>query len=181
VTEVTIDLHHVWTEADLGRLPDDGSRYEIVDGRLVVVPPASEAHQARSGSIYTQLMNASPQGWRVLYEIGLAVSEDRFVPDLLVLPPGTPPANSAYNEASIIKPQLIVEIASRSTETTDAGNKVVAYARAEVPAYWPVVRDGKMYLHALMDAGSYGLIATIAPGESHDVRFPFPLSLRAPD
>jgi hypothetical protein len=44
-----------------------------------------------------------------------------------------------------------------------------------------VVRDGKMFLHALMDAGAYGLVATIAPGERHSILFPFALDLRAPE
>jgi len=38
-----------------------------------------------------------------------------------------------------------------------------------------------MFLHALMEAGVYGLVATIEPGKQHDVRFPFPVTLRAPE
>ncbi len=180
MTEVVIDPTHDWTEADLETLPDDGSRYEIIDGRLFVVPPAGEAHQARSGDIYVQLKAAAPSGWRVYWEIGLAIGEDRLIPDLVVLPPGGPLANSDFNDVSAVSPQLVVEIASRSTETNDAGNKMITYARAGIPAYWRVARDGKMFLHALMEAGAYGLVATIAPGESHRVLFPFALELRAP-
>jgi hypothetical protein len=33
MTEVVIDPTHDWIEADLEALPDDGSRYEIIDGR----------------------------------------------------------------------------------------------------------------------------------------------------
>lgn len=181
MTEVMIDPLHDWTEADLETLPDDGSRYEIIDGRLLVVPPAGEVHNSRGIELLIQLKNAAPAGWRVVYEIGLAIDEDRLVPDLLVLPPDAPMADAAFNDVTVIKPQLVIEIASRSTETTDAGNKLVTYARAGIPAYWRVARDGKMFLHALMEAGAYGLIATIAPGERHSVLFPFPLELRAPE
>jgi Uma2 family endonuclease len=176
-----IDPLHDWTEADLDTLPDDGSRYEIIDGRLLVVPPAGEVHNSRGTELLTQLKNAAPDGWRVVYEIGLAIDEDRLVPDLIVLPPNAPIANAAFNDVKVVKPQLVIEIASRSTETTDAGNKLIAYARAGIPAYWRVARDGKMFLHALMEAGAYGLVATIAPGARHHVLFPFPLELRAPE
>ena len=33
------DLHRGWTLEDLATLPDDGQRYELVDGGLVVTPP----------------------------------------------------------------------------------------------------------------------------------------------
>ena len=34
-----------WTLADLARLPEDEYRYEIIDGELVVSPPATNFHQ----------------------------------------------------------------------------------------------------------------------------------------
>ena len=34
-----------WTRADLARLPDDGNRYEVLDGQLLVTPQATYAHQ----------------------------------------------------------------------------------------------------------------------------------------
>ena len=34
-----------WTRADLLRLPDDGNRYEVLDGKLLVTPQASYPHQ----------------------------------------------------------------------------------------------------------------------------------------
>lgn len=181
MTEVVINPLHDWTEADLLELPDDGSSYEIIDGRLFVVPPAGEIHNARGLRLGAQLLNAAPAGWRVAYEIGLAIGDDRVIPDLIVLPPGGPLANSDYNDATVVQPQLVIEIASRSTETNDAGNKSIVYARAGIPAYWRVARDGKMFLHALMDAGAYALVATLAPGETHRVLFPFALDLRAPE
>lgn len=179
MTAGLIPFRRLWTEADLAELPDDGSRYEIIDGRLYVVPPAGELHSSRGVSLIAQLAAAAPPGWRVLYEIGLAIGDDRFVPDLAVLPPGTPIASADYNDATVVKPALLVEIASRSTQTTDAGDKMIAYARGGIPAYWRVTRDGAIHLHKLMEPGVYTLVATVAPGETHDVLWPFPLSLAA--
>jgi len=179
---MTVDLipfKRVWTETDLAELPDDGSRYEIIDGRLYVVPPAGEVHNSRGVSLISQLAAAAPPGWRVLYEIGLAIGEDRFVPDLVVLPPGTPVAAADFNDVHRVNPALVVEIASRSTQTTDAGDKMIAYARGGIPAYWRVTRDGAIHIHQLMEPGVYTLVATVAVGETHDVLWPFKVTLAA--
>ncbi|HZM74912.1 MAG TPA: Uma2 family endonuclease [Candidatus Limnocylindrales bacterium] len=112
-----------------------------------------------------------------LYEIGLRIGDDRVIPDLMVLPPGTPLADSDYNDVETIKPALVVEVASRSTETIDRGNKMIVYAKGGIPAYWRLTRDGVVHMHRLMEAGEYGLLATVKPGEPHDVLWPFPLTL----
>ncbi len=41
-----------WTLADLERLPDDGSRYEIIDGKLVTTAP-HVWHQVVVGAVVT--------------------------------------------------------------------------------------------------------------------------------
>jgi hypothetical protein len=110
VTVCTVDLLRSWTEADLDELPDHVWRSEIIDGRLLVQAPAGESHQAATIELLEQLRDQAPFGWRVRFG-GLAIGEDRLVPDLLVLPPDTPPANDAYNDVAVIKPQLVVEIA----------------------------------------------------------------------
>lgn len=40
----SLDRAGPWAFADLVELPDDGRRYEVVDGLLVVSPPPSQAH-----------------------------------------------------------------------------------------------------------------------------------------
>ena len=34
-----------WTRADLDRLPEDGNKYEVIDGALFVTPAPSAIHQ----------------------------------------------------------------------------------------------------------------------------------------
>jgi Uma2 family endonuclease len=168
-----------WTRAELRELPNDGRRYEIIDGRLYASPPAGEDHQKTAGDIYFGLRQAAPETWRVLYQIGLLIDGDCLIPDLLVLPPGSAVASSDYNDVKAVQPALVVEIASRSTQTTDQGDKLIAYARAGIPAYWRVDRDGTIFVHRLLEVGAYTLAATIRPGESHDVEWPFPIRLEA--
>jgi hypothetical protein len=42
---------HAWTVADLALLPDDGLRYELVDGTLLVSPAPTKGHQRAVGQV----------------------------------------------------------------------------------------------------------------------------------
>jgi len=177
VTQLISAVKTDWTESDLAALPRDGHRYEIIDGRLYVSPPAGENHQSASAEIFMALRLAAPPGWRVLFEIGLTIDDDRFIPDLVVLPPGTPPANADYNDVRAVRPALVVEIASRSTETTDQGDKMIAYARGGIPAYWRVDLDGTVVLTELGPRGAYEVVGTLRPGEQLEAGRPFPVTV----
>src|SRR5438477_12455919 len=45
-----------WTVDMLDALPDDGKRYEIIDGVLFVTPAPSDVHQYIVGELYAQLL-----------------------------------------------------------------------------------------------------------------------------
>jgi Uma2 family endonuclease len=115
----------------------------------------------------------------VLGEIGLAIDEDRLIADLVVLPPGAAKANSDRNDVTVVKPALVVEVASRWTQTTDQGDKMITYAWAEIPSYWRVARDRTICGHRLREAGAYTLAATIAPAASRQIEWPFPITIEA--
>ncbi len=51
---------HPWTVADLELLPDDGLRYELVDGTLLVSAAPSVQHQRVLGNLYVLLRAACP-------------------------------------------------------------------------------------------------------------------------
>ena len=59
-----------WREQDLFDLPEDGNRYEIIDGSLHVTPPAGYGHQELADEIRAALRAAAPTGWRVIRESG---------------------------------------------------------------------------------------------------------------
>ncbi|HAX88672.1 MAG TPA: hypothetical protein DCY91_21010, partial [Cyanobacteria bacterium UBA11370] len=44
-----------WTTADLELLPDNGNRYEIIDGELFVTRAPHWGHQQSTGNIYQEL------------------------------------------------------------------------------------------------------------------------------
>ena len=75
-----------------------------------------------------------------------------MIPDLVVLPPGTPKADSDYNDVEVIKPALVVEVASRSTETIDRGNKMIVYAKGDaIPTSTQTARSYGVTLHPVSD------------------------------
>lgn len=163
-----------WTEADLDALPDDGHRYEILDGSLHVTPPPNGYHQSIGVELLLQLRAGAPPRWRVLQEIGVRVPGGNFVPDVVVL---KPTADLGVNWQDADDVALVVEVASPSTEVNDRNNKAAKYAEAGIPAYWRVARDGTITVHALVDEARYGIVTIVKPGETWTAVLPFPVEL----
>ncbi|WP_432545080.1 Uma2 family endonuclease [Kineococcus sp. SYSU DK002] len=80
-------LHREWTFDDLLALPDDGYRYEILDGQLIVTPPPSVVHQDVIDNLREALTGTVPGGWRLTTGVGVRMPRlgpERYViPDLL--------------------------------------------------------------------------------------------------
>ena len=79
------DVAHPFTVADLEEMPDDGRRYELIDGELLVSPAPSWAHQEAVMALSILLRQARPAGLRVL-PAPFAVRPDRLnevQPDVL--------------------------------------------------------------------------------------------------
>jgi Uma2 family endonuclease len=125
------------TYQDYAALPDDGRRYELIDGELCEVTSPSRAHQRLLKRLF-RLLDAAEA--RRLGEVFVApfdvkLSEsDVLEPDLLFV---------SRERASIVGsrfvaggPDLIVEILSTSTRRRDLGIKADLYAKAGVREYW---------------------------------------------
>ena len=165
------------TYADLEAIPDDGNRYEIIDGELFVTPPPDLAHGWAGDTIVHLLRlymrdhggrgQSAPTG--VFFDQGSHVEPDvlytrqehlhRFAADI------------RYVQGP---PDLVVEVSSPSTRRTDLIRKRALYERHGVEEYWFVDRDHELVLvHQLVD-GAYGdpfevprgqvVHATAAPG-----------------
>ena len=132
-----------WTPADLDRLPDDGNRYEVVDGALFVTPPPSEVHEAIASWVSARLtvFVGTHRVGVVHRPRAVILSRDSIVePDLMVRQPQDPD-KIAWVEAPL--PILVVEVASDSTWRRDRVNKRTFYADAEIPEYWIVDGDDR--------------------------------------
>lgn len=74
-----------WHFDDLVGIPDDGRRYEVVDGAPVVTPPLSQFHQRLGVVLLRQLAEQCPAQWWVAYAFPVPMGTDGRVPDLTVV------------------------------------------------------------------------------------------------
>jgi len=158
------------THADLEGMPDDGHRYELVDGVLVVTPAPGKLHQRCVARLTALLLAAAGSGHEVLaapfdYLVGPATL---LQPDVLVA------RREDVGEARLERsPLLVVEVLSPSTRLTDLGTKRLAYEAAGVPAYW-LVDPGDPGLTVLrLHEGRYLTEAEVVAAERYPASFPF--------
>jgi len=126
-----------WTRADLARLPDDGNRYEVLDGQLLVTPQAALPHQRVATEIVIVLSGyLAPLGIATALGPGaVPFGTNELQPDVQVIP--GPPGMLSWDEAP--RPWLVAEVLSDSTRRRDVGVKRDAYlTRAGIPVVWLV-------------------------------------------
>ena len=163
----TTELLHPggWRFDQLDGLPDDGRRYEVVDGLLVVSPPPTVWHQVVGAGLLCQLSAQAPSDWWVLHELGLPLGTDGRVPDLSVVSARAPAGPSA----PLPGPEhvgLVVEVVSRSSRKTDRFAKPGEYAEAGIPLFWRVETEPELLLVAHQRSGeAYEQVAVIDGGD----------------
>jgi Uma2 family endonuclease len=137
-----------WTFDQLTDLPDDGRRYEVVDGHLVVTPPPSQAHQLVGNRLLGQLRDPCPPEWEVVLEFAVPLGSDGRVPDLAVVRRRTLDSSATPYPQGPAEFGLVVEVTSRSTRKTDLFAKPGEYAEAGIPLFWRVEREPELAVHA---------------------------------
>jgi Uma2 family endonuclease len=125
------------TVAELDRMPDDGRRYELLDGVLIVSPRPTTVHQFVAMRMARMLDDACPDSLCVVPEPAVRLSpQTEFDPDLVVV------HLDQIGGANLTEPPLlVVEIRSPSTALVDLNRKKAAYERFGVPSYWIVKSD----------------------------------------
>jgi Uma2 family endonuclease len=132
------------TYEDYCRLPNDGKRYEIIDGELFVTPSPFRPHQ-RAVTRLTRYLSAFAEE-NDLGEVFVAPFDvilsrfDVVEPDLLYVSKGR---RSVLTEENVQgAPDLVVEVLSSSTADTDRTIKLKVYARYGVEEYWIIDPEG---------------------------------------
>ena len=123
------------TVADLDLMPDDGHRYELINGALIVTPAPNVRHQIVLGALLWLLHDACPSHLRVLAApLDVVLGENTAVqPDLLVA------GREDFTEKNLpMAPMLAVEILSPNTHLVDLTLKKALYEEAGVASYWTV-------------------------------------------
>jgi Uma2 family endonuclease len=132
--------HKMWTADMVDALPDDGNRYEVIDGELLVSPSPSMLHQ-RALIELAFLLRPHVQKIGGL-ELFVAPTSVRFSdvrevqPDLFVIPrfPGRP----VKRFEDVGQLTLAVEVLSPTTARADRYTKQRLFQSERVPEYWIV-------------------------------------------
>jgi Uma2 family endonuclease len=131
----------IWTLEEVHSLPEDGNKYELVRGELLVTPPPEYEHEnilARLDRRLVPYVAANDLGFVYHPRSVVRFQGSEVEPDLMVRPPHPRPAAS-WDAAPV--PTLVVEVVSRSTRRRDHEQKKSLYMEAGVGAYWIV--DGE--------------------------------------
>jgi Uma2 family endonuclease len=129
-----------WTYEHYAALPDDGKRYEIINGVLYMTPSPGRSHQevALEFAAYLRAHVKSAHLGRVY----IAPFDVELTPKVVVQPDVMVILNENSDKVTSSRivgaPDLVIEIASPSTSTYDRHKKNDAYAHAGVPEYWIV-------------------------------------------
>ncbi len=131
----------LWTSADLELMPDNGNRYEIINGELYVTRAPHNKHQDTCGNFHYEL-----KSWSKVSGLGYAVigaglifgDNDDVIPDVIWM--------SKEKYAVLIDdtghfrgaPELVIEVLSSGTdnEKRDRQVKLKLYSNHGVLEYW---------------------------------------------
>lgn len=151
---------------DIWDTPEDGNRYEVIDGQLYVTPPPKYSHQKSSSRLHLII---GPVVWReqlgdmLMAPIGVVLDPESGVqPDLVFV------ANDRLHLVSERgiegAPTLVVEVLSPSTRARDRGVKMRRYEAAGVPHYWIVDNDAPTVETYENGSDGFRLTGTYGPG-----------------
>ena len=158
-----------WTVDDLDDFPEGSTtRYELVDGALLVSAEPSLQHQRVSGQLLRLLQDAAPPELEVFLPVDVRLSPVRQIaPDVTVVR-----REDATGRRLDRAPLLVVEVLSPSTRTVDLVLKRRVLEEAGVPSYWLVDPDEGVVTVLELEGGSY---REVARGSDVTVERPFPV------
>ena len=170
----TLPFGRPLTRADLEAMPDDGHRYELIDGVLIVSPGPQLPHQDVVGNLYLLLRTACPPALKVvLAPFAVALADDTEVqPDVLVA------RREQFTRKELPGPPLLaVEVLSPSTRRVDLLLKRDRLQAAGVPSYWLVDPDAPSVVVLELTDGGYVEVASAHGAEAVEVERPFRVRL----
>ena len=168
-----------WTIEDLQELPDQGYRYEIIDGSLLVTPPPAVPHIRVTTRLRNLLHAQTSPGFVVVENGGITLWRDDTtyrIPDLTVLR-----SDALLRDALTFEPAdapLVIEVLSPRTAGDDLVMKRYGYGRAGIPQYW-IVDSRHRGLTVLRHDGAEGYLeeTVVRPGTEWHTEMPFPIAL----
>lgn len=154
----------VLTYEDYVTLPNDGRRYEILEGELAVTPAPSPKHQAVLGHLFVLLYGfvvPSGMGRVFVAPIDVILSATTVVqPDLVYV--ARERENLITQRGIEGPPDLVVEILSSTTSRADRTTKLQLYGRHGVQHYLLIDPDAETLEACRLEGGAYTVTAALS-------------------
>jgi Uma2 family endonuclease len=147
----TIDRE--WTADDVHALPDDGNRYEVIEGALFVTPAPAWRHQSAAVRLCAMLLaylDRERVGYVFVAPADVVFSPRRAVqPDMFVVPPVNGRRPERFEDAGMLL--VAIEVISPGTGRADRVVKRNLYRDERVPEYWIVDLDARVFERSTRD------------------------------
>lgn len=166
------------TRADLATMPDDGHRYELLDGVLIVSPAPRRLHQRAVGRLFLALNEVCPSELELLFApFDVVLADDTVIqPDLVIAP------RDAYTDRELpAAPLLAIEVLSPSTRGIDLLLKKDRLRRADCRHYWVVDPDEPSIIAWALDGDDYREIGRAVGEATLELTGPLTVSLTPAD
>lgn len=167
---MTLSVDKVWTYEAYCDLPDDGKRYEVLEGQLHMTPSTSSFHQTLSRRLQFVFYQLELEQRGLIFNapIDLFMEDAQPAqPDLVFLKPGQEHLVTKRGIEGV--PELVVEILSPSTATQDRTIKLRLYERAGVRRYAMLDPSSRTLELFLLDGLSYRLETSLGPDEHFEL------------
>jgi len=128
-----------WTYAEYARLPDDGNRYEVIDGEVCVTPAPGPKHQRIAASLFVMLRSYVKEHriGELLWDVDLLFVSGQYLrPDMVFVPKTS--LGGITDRGVEAPPGLVVEVLSPHSRRIDLELKPPRYREFGVPEYWVV-------------------------------------------
>jgi Uma2 family endonuclease len=156
------------TYADYAALPDDGRRYQVIAGELVMTPAPSIAHQdflQNLGYFLREHVRANRLGKVIFAPCDVILSDENVVqPDVLFI---SKDRLDIITEANVRgAPDLVVEVLSPGTAHVDRTQKRDLYARFGVREYWLVSPEAATIEILVLRENAYERLGLFGAGDT---------------
>jgi Uma2 family endonuclease len=176
ITEAWPQWGEPFTVEGLGRMPDDGHRYELIDGMLIVSPAPDLAHQRVAIVVAVLLEQACPERVLVVPNVGVRVAAvTALEPDVVVMQ-----VEDVEEDCLTRPPLLVAEVLSPDSVLRDLNLKKAVYERFGIPSYWVVDPDLErpgLRAFELNDDGVYAEVAHVTGAEAFRAVRPFSVEI----
>ena len=156
-----------WTEADYFALPDTNRRVELSEGRLIMPPLPTYAHQFtlfELSIILREFVKEHDLGTVCIAALPVRLWPGKIrEPDIFYV---SKEHADRIGEQYCGPPDLAVEITSPSTRLTDRRDKFIEYAQAGVQEYWLVDPEERTVEVFALQEGAYKLLGKWGPGDA---------------